>query len=90
MTPMHGPGTIPPFVQGLALAHPIDLRSIGSFLMSDSTFRLLERHQKLDEQLRRAATVRFVDPFEIARLKKLKLVIRDRLARIARMPATKH
>lgn len=52
--------------------------------MPDSTFRLLERHQRLDELLRRAQTKRFADPLEIARLKKLKLAIRDRLARLAR------
>ena len=50
--------------------------------MSESTFRLLERHQKLDEFLRRAQSRRFVDPLEIARLKKLKLAIKDRIARM--------
>lgn len=57
--------------------------------MSDTTFRLLERHQKLDDHLRRAQSKRFADPFEIARLKKLKLLIRDRLAWLAR-PLTVH
>jgi uncharacterized protein len=51
--------------------------------MSDSVFRLLERHQKLDERLRLAQRRRWADPFEIARLKKLKLAIKDRLARFA-------
>ena len=51
--------------------------------MSESTFRLLERHQKLDEALRRAERRRWIDPFEIARLKKLKLAIKDRLSRLA-------
>jgi uncharacterized protein len=55
--------------------------------MTDRTFRLLERHQKLDELLRRSQARRFADPFEIARLKKLKLAIKDRLARFARSPA---
>ena len=58
--------------------------------MSDTTFRLLERHQKLDERLHRALGARFADPFEIARLKKLKLAVRDRLARLAHRPATRH
>lgn len=49
--------------------------------MSDHVFRLMERHQKLDERLRRAQSRRFADPFEIARLNKLKRMIRDRLAR---------
>jgi len=55
--------------------------------MSDRTFRLLERHQKLDELLRRAQTRRWPDPLEISRLKKLKLAIKDRLARLTRRPA---
>jgi uncharacterized protein YdcH (DUF465 family) len=48
-------------------------------------YRLLERHQKLDDALRRAQARRFVDPFEVVRLKKLKLVIKDRLARMMRI-----
>ena len=52
--------------------------------MSDTAFRLLEKHQQLDARLRRAQTRRFVDPLEIARLKKLKLAIKDRLSRLAR------
>ena len=57
--------------------------------MSDKAFRLLERHQRLDELLRRAQSKRFADPLEIARLKKLKLAMKDRLARLAlrRSPA---
>lgn len=51
--------------------------------MSDRLFRLLERHQKLDEALRKVQTRRWPDPFEIARLKKLKLAIKDRLARLS-------
>jgi len=52
--------------------------------MSDRLFRLLERHQQIDAELRSAQRRRWVDPFEIARLKKLKLALKDRLARIAR------
>ncbi|MFN3516116.1 MAG: YdcH family protein [Novosphingobium sp.] len=55
--------------------------------MSDRVFRLLERHQRLDEALRRLQANRWPDPFEIARLKKLKLAIKDRLARLAQRPA---
>jgi len=51
--------------------------------MSDQTFRLLERHQKLDARLRALQSLRWPDPFELARLKKLKLAIKDRLARRA-------
>ncbi|MBA4355438.1 MAG: DUF465 domain-containing protein [Novosphingobium sp.] len=49
--------------------------------MSDRYFRLLERHQKLDEALRLARHKRWIDPFEIARIRKLKLIIKDRLSR---------
>ena len=56
--------------------------------MSDRYFRLLERHQKLDERLRNLQRRRFADPFELARLKKLKLAIKDRLARLIRGPGT--
>ncbi len=55
--------------------------------MSDRIYRLLERHQRLDDLLRRAQTTRTADPFEIVRLKKLKLAIKDRLMRLARIPA---
>ena len=54
--------------------------------MSDRLFRLMERHQKLDDALRRLQTRRSADPFEIARLKKLKLAIKDRLARFSTKP----
>lgn len=54
--------------------------------MPDRYFRLLERHQKLDERLRILQRLRFADPFEIARLKKLKLAIKDRLSRLVRKP----
>lgn len=52
--------------------------------MSNKTFRLLERHQKLDALLRMAQGRRWADPYEIARIKKLKLMVKDRLAQLAR------
>ena len=52
--------------------------------MSDQAFRLLERHQKLDARLRLAQALRWPDQLEIAKLKKLKLAVKDRLARLAR------
>ena len=54
--------------------------------MSDRVFRLMERHQKLDEALRLAQRRRLADPFEVVRLKKLKLAIKDRIARLLRRP----
>lgn len=56
---------------------------IGTF---DRVFRLMERHQKLDDALRLAQRRRLADPFEIVRLKKLKLAIKDRIARLLRRP----
>jgi uncharacterized protein len=50
--------------------------------MSDQLFSLLERHQKLDETLRSHQARRWPDPFAIRRLKKLKLALKDRLARL--------
>lgn len=55
-------------------------------IMSDKAFRLLEHHQKLDSRLRMLQSLRWPDPFELARLKKLKLAIKDRLSRLARQP----
>ena len=54
--------------------------------MNDRVFRLMERHQRLDEHLRRLQASRFANPFEILRLKKLKLAIKDRLALRAGFP----
>ena len=52
--------------------------------MSDRFFRLLERHQRFDAELRDAQRRRWVDPLEIVRLKKLKLALKDRLSKLAR------
>ena len=51
--------------------------------MSDPIYRLLERHQQLDAKLRREQSRRWIDPFEIVRLKKMKLALRDRIARFS-------
>jgi hypothetical protein len=51
--------------------------------MSDRLFRLMERHQQLDRALRQLQVQRWPDPFQIARLKKLKLALKDRLARLS-------
>ncbi len=55
--------------------------------MSQRMYRLMERHQKLDSLLALARQKRWVDPLEIARLKKLKLAIKDRIARLMRARA---
>lgn len=82
---MHGSGFIP-FPDLLPrIALPIECKtSIGNTRMSNIQFRLMERHQRLDELIRRAQSRRFPDPFEIVRLKKLKLAVKDRLARLIR------
>ncbi|WP_133365935.1 DUF465 domain-containing protein [Qipengyuania sediminis] len=55
--------------------------------MSDRMFRLMERHQKLDRLIRAAQARRTGDPFEVLRLKKLKLALKDRISRMTRTPA---
>ncbi len=59
--------------------------------MSDTVFRLMERHQKLDEALHLARSRSLPDALEILRLKSLKLAIRQRLGRLMgwrnRLPA---
>lgn len=57
--------------------------------MSDHVFRLMERHQKLDRQLREAMRRRWIDPLEILKLKKLKLAVKDRLAHAMRRKAAR-
>ena len=52
--------------------------------MSHYVFRLMERHRKLDDALRQAMQRPASDPREIARLKKLKLAVKDHLTRLMR------
>ena len=49
--------------------------------MSKRLFRLMEQHQKLDAMIAAAQRRRGSDGFELLRLKKLKLVLKDRIAR---------
>ena len=89
---MPGPGSLhPPKLKDLRVwlsAHPIELNLFDRELtMSNRLFRLMERHQKLDHMIAAAQRRRFSDPFELLRLKKLKLAIKDRIAaRLARRP----
>lgn len=48
--------------------------------MTVQAYRLLEAHQRIDEQLRLESGRRRPDPFKLMRLKKLKLKIKDRLS----------
>ena len=52
--------------------------------MTTSHFRMLERHARIDEALRREQGRRLPDPFVTMRLKKLKLAIKDRIAAMVR------
>jgi hypothetical protein len=45
-------------------------------------FRLLEQHQRIDEELRRESGRRWPDVFRVMKLKKMKLSIKDRLNRL--------
>jgi uncharacterized protein YdcH (DUF465 family) len=58
--------------------------------MSDRLFRMMERHQKLDAMISAVRARRYHDPFELLRLKKLKLAIKDRIARSLRQRSLSH
>jgi uncharacterized protein len=51
--------------------------------MTFSLFRLMQYHQKLDAELRAERARRWPDVFRIQRLKRLKLVVKDRLSNSA-------
>ncbi|GAA3903661.1 hypothetical protein GCM10022276_22910 [Sphingomonas limnosediminicola] len=50
--------------------------------MHPRIFRLLEAHQRIDQALRTELKRRLPDTFEVSRLKKLKLRLKDRLYRL--------
>lgn len=52
--------------------------------MSNETFRLLQKHQQLDEHLRLEQGRRWPDVARIRHLKKLKLAVKDALMKLAR------
>ena len=47
--------------------------------MTAHMFRLMEAHQRVDEELRQESGRRWPDAFRIMRLKKFKLHLKDRL-----------
>lgn len=47
--------------------------------MSNTSYRLMEYHQRLDGQLRAELRRRLPDMLRIQKLKKLKLVVKDKL-----------
>lgn len=47
--------------------------------MTFSSFRLMQYHQKLDHELRAELARRWPDLFRVQKLKRLKLVVKDRL-----------
>jgi uncharacterized protein len=51
--------------------------------MSDHDFRLMEYHQKLDDELRTEMRRAWPSFSRIQRLKRLKLAVKDRLQRLA-------
>jgi hypothetical protein len=58
--------------------------------MSQNIFRLLSKHQQLDEALRLEQRQRWPDFVRLQRLKRLKLAVKDRLNALTtrRRPAT--
>lgn len=55
--------------------------------MHSRLYRLIEKHQRIDEALRLAQHRREPDQIEIVRLKKLKLRVKDLIHRFTRSPA---
>lgn len=55
-------------------------------VMTFSSFRLLQYHQKIDRELHAEITRRWPDMFRIQKLKRLKLAVKDRLESHTRTP----
>jgi hypothetical protein len=53
-------------------------------VMTFSSFRLMQYHQKIDRELRAEIARRWPDGFRIQKLKRLKLAVKDRLQNYAR------
>ena len=52
--------------------------------MSSSTYRLTQTHRRLDEAIAQEMRRRLPDSLKLLRLKKLRLAVKDRLARLMR------
>ncbi len=53
-------------------------------IMTTSSFRLMQYHQRIDRELRAEIARRWPDGFRIQKLKRLKLAVKDRLQNYAR------
>jgi len=53
-------------------------------VMTFSSFRLMQYHQRIDRELRAEIARRWPDGFRIQKLKRLKLAVKDRLQNYAR------
>ena len=55
--------------------------------MNALMYRLSVVHRRLDDEIRRELRRRIPDSFRLLRLKKLRLAVKDRLARHVRVPS---
>jgi hypothetical protein len=76
----------PPKAHALASEHPIGLQLVQEeyFIMSNHSYRLMQYHQRLDDELRSEVRRSWPNFDRIQRLKKLKLIVKDRLQRLMR------
>jgi hypothetical protein len=56
-------------------------------IMSSSTYRLTQTHRRLDDAISREMSRRLPDSLKLLRLKKLRLLVKDRLAKLMRRSA---
>ena len=67
--------------------NPIESHAFEEELtVTNRLFRVMLRHQQIDEMLRRAQRSRGVSPFVLMRLKKLKLRAKDLIERLTSAP----
>ncbi len=52
--------------------------------MSSSTYRLTQTHRRLDDAISREMSRRLPDSLKLLRLKTLRLLVKDRLAKLMR------